>query len=147
MATAKTVLGEVQQNQLGRTLCHEHLILTYGAAKENFPYEYNVQTLADQVVANASKAIQVSGIKTMVDVTAKELGRDVELMQLVAQKLSINVIAPTGFYRQSAGIADYWIYQEEDEYEEFMVREITDGVSGGINNAKVKCGEIGRAHG
>lgn len=140
--TAKTVLGEVPQNQLGRTLCHEHMILTWNAAKDDLPDLYSVEKLSNQVVANAGKAIRDHQIKTFVDVSPSQLGRDVELHQVIARKLNVNIIAATGFYRQRSGIADYWLYQEEDQYEEYMVREITQGVSGGINNQKVKCGVI-----
>ena len=142
MATAKTVLGEVPANQLGITSCHEHLLLSWSAAKDDHPDEYSSEALAEQVVSNSRRDIQEYNIKTMVDVTPECLGRDVELDQLVAQKLGINIIAATGFYRERVGIVDYWVYQDEDESEDFMVREITDGVSGGINGSKVKCGVI-----
>ncbi|MBI2935805.1 MAG: hypothetical protein HYY31_03220 [Chloroflexi bacterium] len=138
MATAKTVLGEVPASRLGRTLCHEHLLLTWPGAKYDRPHEYNVEALVGQVVENASKAIKDHNIKTLIDVSPWQLGRDVELQQLAARQLGINVVCATGFYRQEAGMADYWLYQELDAFEEFMLRELTEGVG----PQKVKCGVI-----
>lgn len=142
MATAKTVLGEVSASQLGTTMVHEHLILTFGAAKDDMPDEYNVEALAGQVVDQIAKPVRDHGIKTLVDVSPYTLGRDVELQQVVARQLGINVIATTGFYRQRSGNSEYWLYQDEEHFEEFMTRELKEGVSGGINPAKVKCGLI-----
>ena len=142
MATAKTVLGKVPASEFGRTLCHEHLLITWDGAKDDMPDLYSVPELVEVVVENGGDAIRDHNIKTFVDVTTKELGRDVELQQQLAHRLNINIIAATGFYRQRSGIAQYWLHHEEDEYEEFMVRELTEGVSGGIDGAKVRCGVI-----
>ena len=142
MATAKTVLGEVPADKLGRTLCHEHFLLTFDSAKDDMPDLYSVPELVEEVVRNGGDAIRDHNIKTFVDVTTKELGRDVELLQRLASRLDINIIAATGFYRQRSGIAAYWTFEEEDAYEEFMVRELTEGVSGGIDDARVRCGVI-----
>ena len=111
-------------------------------AKDDMPDLYSVPELVDEVVRNGGDAIRDHHIKTFVDVTTKELGRDVELLQQLARRLNINIIAATGFYRQRLGIARYWLHQEEDEYEELMVRELTEGVSGGIDGALVRCGVI-----
>ncbi|MBI2936318.1 MAG: hypothetical protein HYY31_05885, partial [Chloroflexi bacterium] len=127
MATAKTVLGEVPAKQLGRALCHEHLILAPSAAKDDEPDTYNVESLASKITSNASSAIQAHSIKTLVDVTPWTLGRDIELQQMVAKRLGINVIAATGFYQQQVGIPAYWHYQEEGQYEELMLRELIEG--------------------
>ena len=142
MATAKTVLGEIPANEFGNTLCHEHFLITWDGAKDDMPDLYNVPDLVEEVVRNGGDAIRDHNIKTFVDVTPKELGRDVELQQQLASRLDVNIIAATGFYRQRSGIAQYWRYQEEDEYEEFMVRELTEGVSGGVDDARVRCGVI-----
>ena len=142
MATAKTVLGEISENQFGRTLCHEHFLITWDAAKDDMPDLYKVPELVEQVVQNGGKAIRDHDIKTFVDVTTKELGRDVEFLQQLASRLDINIIAATGFYRQRSGIAQYWLHQDEDEFEELMVRELTEGVNGGVDNGRVRCGVI-----
>ena len=142
MATAKTVLGEIPANEFGNTLCHEHFLITWDGAKNDMPDLYKVPDLVEEVVRNGGDAIRDHKIKTFVDVTPKELGRDVELQQQLASRLNINIIAATGFYRHRSGNAQYWLHQEEDEYEEFMVRELTEGVSGGVDNARVKCGVI-----
>ncbi|MBI2935193.1 MAG: hypothetical protein HYY31_00035 [Chloroflexi bacterium] len=138
MATVKTVLGEIPPKEMGITFCHEHLILTWPAAKDDRPDDYSVRKLANQASNHLKPTVTEFGLKTLIDVSPWQLGRDVELQQLVARQLDINVVAATGFYRQEAGMADYWLYQELDAFEEFMLREITEGVG----SQKVKCGVI-----
>ncbi|MBI2936125.1 MAG: hypothetical protein HYY31_04895, partial [Chloroflexi bacterium] len=138
VGTAKTVLGPVSASQLGITHTHAHLLLTFSAAKEDMPDLYDIEALAGPLIDDLGKAVRQYKIKTLVDAAPEALGRDVDLWQLVARQLNINVIAATGFYRQRGGVAGYWGYQEEDQYEEFILRELTEGV--GPN--KVQCGVI-----
>ncbi|MSQ11698.1 MAG: hypothetical protein EXR48_03255 [Dehalococcoidia bacterium] len=137
MPNARTVLGDIPVEQLGITLPHEHIILAPATAQHDDP-RYDAKALADEVCKDLGQAVQMFGLKTVVDAGPADLGRDVEVYRQVAQRLGVNVIASTGFHRLTSGISLVWQIQELDAIEDYLVREITEGV--GPN--KVKCGVI-----
>lgn len=143
MTKVNTVLGEVSANELGVTLMHEHLIFAYlGWECDAMALPYDRETAAAACVETLKEA-KTCGLKTLVDATATDMGRDVELQKMVSDELGINVICATGFYTEKFGKAGYFKFRSQayditSELCETLVKEITHG----IGNTGVKAGII-----
>lgn len=128
MASVNTVLGQVAVEHLGVTLTHEHVITGSAAIWETYPEMLGADyaTLAAEAAESLASA-HLGGVKTIVDVTTMDLGRNVRFLEEVSQRSGVNIIAATGcwldpprtLYRRSA-----------DEVAQLFIREITFGVDG-----------------
>ena len=124
MATIQTINGPKDTSELGATLTHEHLNSGMGSF-ERLGY-YN----RDDAVRRGVEALQPAydvGIRTVIDCTPLDLGRDEGLFQGIAGKTPMNVICATGVYRWVPMPYSAW---DEDGAAAFMLREINDGIAG-----------------
>lgn len=143
MTRINTVLGPVSANELGVTLMHEHLVFSYlGWECDALSPPYDREVAADVCIKELREAKGL-GLKTLVDATATDMGRDVELQKIVSEKLGINIICATGFYTEKYGKAGYFKFRSMNydivaELCETLVKEITQG----IGDTGVKAGVI-----
>lgn len=143
MAKVNTVLGPVSTDELGVTLMHEHLVFAYlGWECDALAPSYDRKAAAAACV-DALREAKGYGLKTLVDATATDMGRDVELQKIVSEKLGINIVCATGFYTEKYGKAGYFKFRSQmydivTELSETMVKEITQG----IGDTGVKAGVI-----
>jgi len=144
MAKVNTVLGEISADELGMTLVHEHLVFAYlGWDCDALAPPYDREAAATACVEALKEATKGYGLKTLVDATASDMGRDVELQKIVSERLGINIICATGFYTEKFGKAGYFKFRSQtyditNELCETLVREITQG----IGSTGVKAGVI-----
>ena len=143
MANVNTVLGLISADELGLTLIHEHLALGYPGWECDAlapPYDREAATTT---CVNALKGAKAYGMRTLVDATANDFGRDLELQKAVSERLSINIICATGMYTEKQGKTGYLKFRSQvydittEVYETFM-KEITQG----IGDTGVKAGVI-----
>ncbi|MBI2935297.1 MAG: hypothetical protein HYY31_00570 [Chloroflexi bacterium] len=138
MPVARTVLGDIPPQQMGITYTHEHIVLGYTGAREDLGPRFNREAVLKEISDDVGAAMRAHGVKTIVDVTPPEVGRDVDIMQEVARRLNINIICATGNYTQGNGFPFYWNLMDIEKFEERFTREITEGVGPNM----VKCGVI-----
>ncbi|MBI2935730.1 MAG: hypothetical protein HYY31_02815 [Chloroflexi bacterium] len=138
MPVARTVMGDIPPQQLGITYSHEHIVLGYTGAREDLGSHFDREAVLKEVCDDLGKAMRDHRVKTIVDVTPPEVGRDMDIMHEVSRRLNVNIIAATGHYTQASGFPFYWGLMDIEQLEERMVREINEGV--GPN--RVKCGVI-----
>ncbi|MCC8357062.1 MAG: phosphotriesterase [Oscillospiraceae bacterium] len=111
----QSILGPIDTAALGPTLMHEHISCADWSMRMNFGDKFFE---ADTVVDMAKKAfapVQAMGIKTIVDGTPFNLGRDLSLIRATAEATGLNIIASCGFY-----------FQEEPWLQERSAEEIYD---------------------
>jgi phosphotriesterase-related protein len=143
MTKINTVLGPISPNELGVTLIHEHLVFSYlGWECDALAPPYDREAAATACVDSLSEA-KGHGLRTLVDATGTDMGRDVELQKMVAEKLGINIVCATGFYTEKYGKAGYFKFRSMNydiaaELCETLVKEITQG----IGDTGVKAGVI-----
>src|SRR5699024_12661963 len=84
------------------------------------------------------------GIKTVVDPTPNECGRNPEVLKEISNETGLQIICPTGYYYEGEGATtDFKFRQslgtaEADIFEMFM-KEITDGIeTTGIRHGIIK---------
>lgn len=140
-----TVRGVVNANELGKTLMHEHFMfgqLGYRGDMTLGPYDKEEALRVAQSVADR---ISPYGVKTVVDVTPNENGRDAEFLKEASELTGLHIICSTGFYYENAGASPYFgermSFIKADiakEMTETFVTEITKG----IGHTGVKAGII-----
>ncbi len=125
-----TVGGPLAPDQLGTCLIHEHLMSTFGGASRYNP-NYDKAALLAQVVPYLKRVKQL-GAKSIVECTGAYFGRDVRLLQKLAQQSGLQIITNTGYY----GAADDryvppHAYQESaEEIARRWINEFGQGIDG-----------------
>lgn len=98
MKKINTVLGEIDESQLGDTLIHEHVICVSTIMRNAFGEKWvPTKKVADRAVAMLRQC-RDCGVRTVVDGTPIELGRDVRLMRDVSARSEVHIIASSGLY-------------------------------------------------
>lgn len=144
MSIVNSVLGPISSDDLGITLPHEHLVTVLGAgweydAKSQFDHKAVVQKCVELL-----KDAKVYGVKTLVDATSIDCGRNLQVMKEVSERVGINVICSTGLFYEGVGASGYLKTRSELGFDiitelcETFVIEITQG----IRDTGVKAGVI-----
>ena len=134
MASVNTVLGPVDSDDLGFTLSHEHIILSAAGVRHTYPELVDREGIIEDGIVALREAYD-EGVRTIIDVTTFDLGRDVEVMQRVAQGSGVNVVPCTG--NHLAVPRAFW-FAPPDMIAKLFIREIEEG----IEDTGVKAGII-----
>ena len=129
MATVQTVLGPIELDQLGPTLVHEHVRISYPGDELDPTSTWDRATCVETSVQRMHGLME-HGVRTFVDPCPIELGRDPELLAEVARTSGMNIVCSTGFYHEhdAIGLPYYWRSRTTDEIAEFYLHEIRNGI-------------------
>src|SRR5579875_3920350 len=92
-----TMRGPVAAADLGRTLMHEHVFVLTADVQANYPGHFDADVEVPRAVAKL-RELKAGGIDTIVDPTVVGLGRNIPLLQQVAEQVDINIVVATGIY-------------------------------------------------
>jgi phosphotriesterase-related protein len=131
-------------DQLGPTLMHEHTVIGYtGWDLDAGQMNFDIRELAKIVAVKLSEVTNY-GVRTMVDATPDDLGRNVELDRIISNETGINIICSTGKYMDAGAMSSriasksVSVDMADRLYDTFM-REITVGIHGsGIRAGIIK---------
>lgn len=139
----QTVTGEVAAKDIGRCLTHQHVLFGYpgweGAVLSPFSWEETMNE-AVKVLLDAKKRC---GLKTVVDATPADCGRNVAFLKELSERTEINIVASSGYYYEGEGAPAYFKFRmaygnAPEEIYQMMKQEITEGVG----NTGIKTGII-----
>jgi phosphotriesterase-related protein len=161
---ARTVLGDISEDDLGITLTHEHLILDVSVwyseptdpdARRYMDQEPTLDTiwwfrqfpasnqammrLTDVELAIAEVVeFRIRGGRTIVEMTNQSIGRDADALVRISRATGVNVIASTGYYIDPSHTS--WLRSAPiDEIAASMVHDIEEG----IGETQIRAGIIG----
>ena len=140
MASVMTVTGPVEGESLGRTLVHEHLVISYYGEELERTRRYTRPEIVARAVDKMAELAD-AGFRTFVDPCPIELGRDPELYAEIAQRTGMQIVCTTGFYTEfmGSGLPFYWRARDPEEIAEFYLSELRDGIgSTGIRPGAIK---------
>lgn len=140
MATIHTVLGEIDPATAGVTLTHEHFLYANPGCEFDHRTVYDVEEVSDEVASVLNTAHRDHGFDTVVDLTPIEVGRNPLLIEAVARKAEVNVIAASGLFPERIGIPYHFRKQEVDYLTEFFVRDLTEGMVHDSKQTSIKAG-------
>lgn len=126
MPTMNSVLGPLDTRELGFTLCHEHIVVASSGIHQYFPESLDRRGIIEEGVRQLREAF-AGGLRTIVDCTPAELGRDAKLMREVSRRSKVQIIAATGTY---VDIPRYFWHTNPDRLAALYVREIEQGMEG-----------------
>ncbi len=140
-----TVTGPISADALGKTLMHEHFFFGYPGFYGNSAYPVDKEEVI-RVGMEVAATVQAHGVKTIVDATPNEAGRDPQLLREISEKTGLNIICSTGYYYEGEGAPAYFKFKQalgsaEDEIYEMFMKEITEGIGNtGIKPGVIKLG-------
>lgn len=131
--TIQTVTGEIPISQLGKTLVHEHFLFGYpGYTGDQTLGRFN-KNLAIQTGIKMANNVKKYGVKTVIDPTPNECGRNPEILKEISIASGLQIICATGYYYEGEGATPYFKFRqslgtaEEDIYDMFLT-ELTYGI-------------------
>ncbi len=124
MATVNSVLGPLDTAALGYTLAHEHVMASSAGIQATYPEFLDRRGTITKAVADLSQAYK-EGLRTLVDVTTMDLGRDVRLLKEVSRRSHVQIVAATGIWRDIP--RRFWT-AKPDQIADLFVREIEVGI-------------------
>ena len=135
-AQVETATGPLATAELGPTLMHEHIVTRSPGVQENWPHLWDragILALAERKMAD----LHARGIRTIVDLTTVDLGRDLDLIVQVARRSAVRVIVATGvWWMPQRYIGGHGV----DEVAALFIRDITRGIGeSGVKAAIIKC--------
>jgi phosphotriesterase-related protein len=135
MPTVNTVLGPVETADLGFTLSHEHVGTNAAGLRHTYPEFLDREGLLAQSVAATREAYQ-AGVRTMIEMSTFDLGRDIGLIQEVSRQSGVQLIAVTGCH---LAVPRPFGEVSPDVIARLYIREIEEGIEGtGIKAGLVK---------
>jgi phosphotriesterase-related protein len=137
-AVINSVTGPVLAEALGPTLMHEHVFVQYGGPSADYcrPGRLRDEALAD--CAEFARQVMSHGVKTIVDPTTVDLGRNELLMADLAAKTGLNIICCTGIYSTATYVRLRSRLGGPEAVTDLFVRELTQG----IGDTGIKAGFI-----
>jgi phosphotriesterase-related protein len=98
MSRVVTVTGHVDAADLDFTLVHEHVVAASPGVLTSWPELHGGRTAVAQRGTQALSAARASGVRTIVDCTTFDLGRDALLLADVSRASGVAIIAATGIW-------------------------------------------------
>ena len=136
MTTIETVHGLVGTAELGPTLMHEHIVTRSPGVQENWPHLWDraeILRLAERKLTD----LHARGIRTIVDLTTVDLGRDIGLIAEIARRSPVHIIVATGVWWMPQR---YFNAHGIDAVADLFIRDITQGIGeSGVKAAIIKC--------
>ncbi len=136
--TIMTVRGPIEDDQLGITQPHEHLLVNlHGTVTV-----WNYSAFEDEVLAAEElRSFSAAGGRSIVETTTIGIGRQPAGLRRISEATGINIVMGAGWYRQPV-YPEYVSRSTVDELADRLVSDIVEGVDGtGIRAGVI--GEIG----
>jgi len=128
LSKIQTVVGEIDSKDIGLTLSHEHLFFDLRGPSRP-PGTYIDRQEVVRIVLPSLLSLKEKGVSTLFECSTGGIGRDQLTLQSLAQLSRINVIAPTGFYKEY--YMPQWVRSTTvDQLAAFMRDEIKTGIEG-----------------
>ncbi|MBA4850825.1 phosphotriesterase [Emticicia sp. BO119] len=134
-----TINGWINVSEMGKTLIHEHFLVDFIGADKTNTSRWDKEKVIAKVLPYLLE-VKAFGIKTVFDCTPAFLGRDVELLKLLAKRSGLHIMTNTGYYGAMYNkYLPQWAHTETAE--QLADRWIIE-FKNGIDDTKVKPGFI-----
>ena len=135
MPAINTALGPVEAADLGYTLSHEHVGTNAAGLRHTYPEFIDRAGIIEQSTA-ALKEAYAEGLRTIVDVSTFDLGRDIGMIAQVARQSGVNIVVATGNH---LAVPRPFGDVSPDVIAPMYVREIEEGIEdSGVKAAVIK---------
>ena len=123
-----TIKGPIEMGSLGLILPHEHLFTDLrGPGVPD--YAHGEPSAVVKVVEPYLAEASASGVTALVECSTVGVGRNLAVLQSLADAIPIHIIAPTGVYRD-AYIPEFLRETSEQKLADLWTKELTEGIEG-----------------
>ncbi len=130
----RTVNGLLNREELGITMCHEHLALDLSKVRGDEDSTF----LDRNLIMEELNKMKAYGVKTIVEVTCNDMGRDVRALKEISTMCDIHIVAATGYYLEP--YHDEFVRSAKaEELCNIFEKEALEGIGG----TEIKAGIIG----
>lgn len=122
----RTVLGDIDVEEMGLTYSHEHIII-----EDSYPTATHPEFLLNDVEKVSSELTQLfeKGGRTVVDTMPSNCGRNVLKLAEVSKRSGLHIIVPTGIHLEIYYPKSHWRYgYSEDQLTELFIKDIREGI-------------------
>lgn len=130
----QTVNGEIEPTELGITMSHEHLCIDLSRIRKNHDSTFGYEP----VVINEIMQAKAYNVKTFVEVSSHDMGRNPIALQKLSKECDIHIIAATGCYLDEYH-SDAIKAMSIDDIATMFITDLTKGMDG----TSIKAGVIG----
>lgn len=135
MARINSVLGPIDTSQLGFTLSHEHVLQCSAGIQQLYP-EFIDREGTIRKAIGIFKDMYSEGVRSIIDVTTIDLGRDIRALEQVSRESGVHIICATGVWMDIPRA--FW-NESPDVIAPLFIREIQEGIEGtGIKAGIIK---------
>lgn len=123
----RTVLGDIEPQRLGVTLCHEHLLATAPPPLAEDP-DLSFGTIEGATAELG--ALEAAGGGALVEMTTPDYGRDIAGVLAAARASNVHVIQVAGLQKGTTFPPEV-AEQSVEEIAAPMIRDVSEGIPGG----------------
>ncbi len=137
-----TVNGTLPPSRMGVTLAHEHVLVDFVGADQVSSSRYNADKVFQKVLPYLEE-VRKLGCKTFVECTPNYLGRDVRLLQRLAEASQLQILTNTGYYgaREGMFLPEHVATETPRQLAQRWIKEYREGIDGtGIRPGFIKIG-------
>lgn len=136
MAIIQSATGPLDTSELGFTLTHEHVLVAAAYMRMQYPERFDRSADLARAVADL-KAAHAAGVRTVIDLTPINLGRDAALIREASTLSGVQIIVATGLY-WTPDI--YFMQQRTEAIAELFLTDIEQGIgTTGVRAGVIKC--------
>lgn len=122
----RTVLGDVDEQALGVTFAHEHLLMTGGWAVMNEP-DYRLASV-DDAIAEVGPAM-AAGLSALVEMSPLGFGRSARGLAAISRATGLHIIAATGLHKVTYYADNHWRHRySADQIARLLIQEVEIGM-------------------
>lgn len=129
----ETIKGPVAVYSLGLILPHEHLFTDLRGPTAPDYAQVDPQDVVQAMLPNLEQA-HVAGVSLLVECTPPGVGRNLAVMQALAEVSPIHLVMPTGVYRE-AFLPDSYRDASLEALADLWTAELTEGIEGSATKA------------
>ncbi len=138
----RTVCGDIPKGEYGSVLMHEHIQCVSNDMFLTFGDKWlDTDKLEARAVSILLRLKEKLGLGVYVDGTAIDLGRNVPMLQRIAEKTGVHIVASTGFYYYPSMLS---CQRSAEELSAWLLYECETGMEGtDIRAGILKCAADG----
>jgi phosphotriesterase-related protein len=124
----RTVLGDIEPDQLGVTYMHEHLIIDSPIVAKDFPH---IHLPSESEAISELNLCKKVGVASILDCMPLGSGRDAKKLLRISESTGVNIISATGLHHDRYYTNDDFLEKASaEQLAELFLRDINEGMDG-----------------
>jgi phosphotriesterase-related protein len=119
--TVNTVTGSISTDDLGKTMMHEHFVFGYPGFEGDVTLGGFDREEAVNIGVDVAERLKAHGVKTVVDPTPNECGRNPEVLREISERTGVQIICATGYYYEGEGAPVYFKFRSSMGDADFLM--------------------------